>query len=261
MDRMAERQYEAHARAVPAITPAREKELSKLILGGDTSTAVAELVEGNMRLVLSLTRKYRPLPDYVDILFDGNLGLVEAACTFDSDKGRFSTWATPKIRTEIREGIYQRTSALSSLRSAMEVLKRAEESGRGRDAAIVRLAMAGIIPLYGDDDKPIDVIDTSMGNVSDDLHKSDLLALAARAVRELGLTDDQVELVAEANEKNGNGEAVAAMSRKLGVTRSAVRMMRAKLVWMLRKKILGYVGKDEYLLLSATGQLPGRRWK
>jgi len=257
----AERQYEAHARSVPEVDPERERHLSALVRGaegGERDAAIVELVEGNMRLVLNLTRKYRRMPDYPDILFDGNLGLTKAAATFDAEKGRFSTWATPKIRTEIRDGIYQRTSALSSLRSAMEVLNRAEKSGRTRDAEIVRLAMAGTIPLHDEDGKPIEVADPSMRNAADELGKNDLFDLAMRAISELGLTDDDVALVSNGDD---GGEIVGVISRRLGVTKSYVRMMKVRLLWMLRKKILGYVGKDEYLMLSAIGSLPGKTWK
>ena len=68
-------------------------------------------------------------------------------------------------------------------------------------------------------------------------------------------------LISDAGDPESKGAAVAAMSKKMGITKSAVRMIRLKLVWMLRKKILGYVGKDEYLILSAVGSLPGRNWK
>lgn len=264
MDRSVERRYEAIARSVLVTTPPREKALSALITGPDKQArdaAILELVSGNMRLVLNLTRKYRSMRDYGDIMFDGNLGLVKAASTFDCRLGKFSTWATPKIRTEIREGIYQRTSGLSSLRSASEVLDRAEKAGRTNDAVLVRLAMMDSIPLYDDDGKAIEVPDPSHEDASAALHRGDLLGLVHRAASELGLSDDDLSLVSEANEKASQGEAVAAISKKLGITKSAVRMMRAKLVWMIRKKILGYVGKDEYLILSAFGSLPSKRWK
>ena len=264
MDRSAEKQYEDYARGVPLTTPERESELSLLINGdpGDAKeNAILELVNGNMRLVLDLARKYRRMPDYSDTLFDGNLGLVRAAATFDSSKGRFSTWATPKIRTEIREGIYQRSSGLSALRSASEVLDRAEKNGRTNDVSIIKMAMMDSIPLYNDKGDLIDVADNDQESVPDQVHKNDLLELVHRAARELGLDEHDLTLVAESNKKDSNGEAVAEMSKRLEITKSAVRMLRAKLVWMIRKKILGYVGKDEYLILSAIGRLPGKAWR
>lgn len=257
----AERQYEMYARSVPVLTPIRERELSNVILGDDSvvkNAAIIELVESNMRLVLNLTRKYRSNPEYTDILFDGNLGLTKAAATFDANKGKFSTWATPKIRTEIRDGIYLRSSAVASLRSAREVIDRAEQDGRHRDADIIRLAIAGTVPLYDDDGKPIEIEDVSVISAAEQVHKHELIALVNKAVVELGLSEDDISLVSNGDDQ---GTVVSSIAEKLGVTKSCVRMKKVKLLWMLRKKILGYVGKDEYLILSAWDDIPGSSWK
>ena len=100
MDKSPERQYEDYARSIQIPTPCREAELSSIIMGRhcqDRDLAICELVTGNMRIVLSLAKKYRRMPDYVDTLFDGNLGLVKAAMDFDSAKGRFTTHAVMRI--------------------------------------------------------------------------------------------------------------------------------------------------------------------
>ncbi len=263
MDKSTERQYEEYARNVPMTTPEREKELSELITGatGDTrDQAILELVNGNMRLVLDLTSKYRNMPDYPDTLFDGNLGLIKAADSFDIKKGRFTTWATPKIRTEIRNGMYQRSSSLSSLRSAAEILAKAEKLGRTADATVTRLAMMEFIPLYDNAGKPLEVCDHNQVEVSELVHQRDLFSLVVKAAKELNLTEEDLLLVSESNDAASKGAAVASMGKTKGVTNATVRMMRAKLVWLIRKKILGYVGKDEYLLLSAIG-LPKKNWR
>ena len=264
MDRSASRQYETLARSVPVTAPERERELSDIIKGDpgdDRDKAILELVSGNMRIVLDLTSKYRMMPDYTDTLFDGNLGLVKAAATFDHTKGKFSTWATPKIRTEIRDGMYARSSSMSSMRSASEVLARAKKAGNNSGAMLAKLAMMDFIPLYDEEGKPVEVCDHSHPEVSDQLHKSDLLELVMRASSELGLTEHDLFLISDVNDASSKGAAVAGMSKRMGITKSAVRMIRAKLVWMLRKKILGYVGTDEYLIISAAGKIPGRNWR
>lgn len=276
MDRSPARQYEAYARSIPVTTPAREAELSALIQGGDGSDrdlAICELVNGNMRIVLNLTKKYRQMPDYVDILFDGNLGLVKAATDFDSRKGRFTTHATGRIKTEIRDGIVMRVgSPVSANRDAVALAIKLKALGPGEahglsklDLCSAKLAMmvvADAIPLYNEDGDPIDLVDPRSETMMDDIQRNDLLELVAKAKEDLCMTADDIELVADsASMRNGHSGVVVRIAQKTSRTQSAVRMRRLKLIWQIRRKILQYVGQEEYLLLSAVGRMPASNWR
>jgi RNA polymerase sigma factor (sigma-70 family) len=87
------------------ISPSRERELRRLIRGGDQATDA--FVKANLRLVVSVAKKYQAteLP-LLDLVQEGNLGLIHAVEKFDWRKGfKFSTYATWWIRQAISRGI------------------------------------------------------------------------------------------------------------------------------------------------------------
>ena len=91
---------------VPLLTNEREKELAERMMAGD-QTAKTELVEANLRLVVSIAKRYVGRGMYfLDLIQEGNLGLMKAVQKFDYTKGyKFSTYATWWIRQAITRAI------------------------------------------------------------------------------------------------------------------------------------------------------------
>lgn len=105
------RMYLKEIGRVQLLTPEREKELAEIMANSNDEAlkeqAKSELVESNLRLVVSIAKRYvNKGLFFLDLIQEGNLGLMKAVDKFDYDKGfKFSTYATWWIRQAITRAI------------------------------------------------------------------------------------------------------------------------------------------------------------
>jgi len=87
---------------IPLLTVQEEKELGRRIQNGDRE-AIQKLVESNLRFVIKIAKKYRGYSiSFLDLINEGNLGLIEAARRFDPSRNvRFTSYAVWWIRQAI----------------------------------------------------------------------------------------------------------------------------------------------------------------
>jgi RNA polymerase primary sigma factor len=140
-------QYLGRIRGGRLLDAAEERELSSLTREGDKE-ARTRLIESNLRLVISIAKKYRGrgVP-FEDLIQEGNAGLIKAVERFDPDLGnRFSTYATWWIRQAVTRAVadHARTVRLPThVVDALFRLRRAENAlslELGRDPTEEELA-------------------------------------------------------------------------------------------------------------------------
>ena len=109
---------QAYLRAIarlPRLTPEQEQELGRRIKDEADPEALRRLVEGNLRFVVSYAKRYRGLGvPFLDLIHEGNLGLMEAARRFDSDRNvKFITYAVWWIRQALTHALSAQSRAFA----------------------------------------------------------------------------------------------------------------------------------------------------
>ncbi len=97
---------------LPRVTPAEERDLGKKIQKGD-GKALRRLVEANLRFVVSYAKRYRGCGlSFLDLINEGNIGLIEAAKRFDPEKKvKFITYAVWWVRQAIIHALSDQSGA------------------------------------------------------------------------------------------------------------------------------------------------------
>ncbi|MGZ5449689.1 MAG: sigma-70 family RNA polymerase sigma factor [Thermoanaerobaculia bacterium] len=105
-------QYLQEIARVPRLTPERERELGRRIQENDKA-ALEELVKANLRFVVSYAKRYRNAHVlFLDLINEGNIGLIHAAKKYDPDKNvKFITYAVWWIRQAILHALSEQAGA------------------------------------------------------------------------------------------------------------------------------------------------------
>ena len=143
------RMYLTEIGKIPLLTADEEVALAKRIEAGD-QTAKDELIQANLRLVVSIAGHYNNRGmQYLDLIQEGNMGLIKAADKFDYRKGfKFSTYATWWIRQSITRALADQARTIRIPVHMVETINRLIRTSRqlmqdlGREPTTAEIADA-----------------------------------------------------------------------------------------------------------------------
>jgi RNA polymerase primary sigma factor len=142
------------------LTPERERELGRIVQSAESTEdarreAVDELVRGNLRFVVSYAKRFHsPGISFLDLINEGNIGLIQAARRFDPERGvKFITYAVWWVRQAISNALSEQWGAIrlphkqATLHSRLARVKEALSRSLGREATMAEIAAeAGLKP-------------------------------------------------------------------------------------------------------------------
>jgi RNA polymerase primary sigma factor len=143
------RQYLGEIGRYPLLSAGQETKLAWRVVDGDIE-AQQQLVEANLRLVVSIAKRYNSNGiSLLDLVQEGNLGLIRAAQKFDPARGfRFSTYATWWIRQSISRAVAEHTRTIHIPVHVVEMIYKIKRISRllyqdlGRDPLPEEIAVA-----------------------------------------------------------------------------------------------------------------------
>ena len=268
------RMYLKEIGQIKLLSAEEEVELAKAVAAGDQN-AKNKLTEANLRLVVSIAKKYSGRGLHIlDLIQEGNTGLIRAVDKFDWTKGnKFSTYATWWIRQAITRAIADQARTIRVPVHMVEVINKATRCNRklvqelGREPTVEEIAAELNLPVEkiieanrtaADTlslDTPVgDEEDTSIGSFVEDERTpgpadATSNALLAEALKEIldTLTEREADVLRmRFGMYDGRTHTLEEVGQIFGVTRERIRQIENKAIRKLRHPSRAKKIKDFY---------------
>ncbi|HVB60217.1 MAG TPA: sigma-70 family RNA polymerase sigma factor [Ktedonobacteraceae bacterium] len=266
------RQYLGEIGRYPLLTAEQESQLAWRVTHGDIE-AQQRLVEANLRLVVSIAKRYSNKGVMLlDLVQEGNLGLIRATQKFDPSRGfRFSTYATWWIRQAISRAVAEHTRAIHIPVHVVELIYKLKRISRhlyqelGRDPLPEEIARAAnltkerVVELQSMAETPISLdaplIDEEQYHLADSLEDTSVAAPVDVVTHQV-LRDQIASAMDVLNQRerqviewryglhDGYCHTLEELSAHFKLTRERIRQIEVKALRTLRQPIQVHLLRD-----------------
>lgn len=256
------RMYLREIGKVPLLTPEEEQELARRIAQGDQEAA-KKMTEANLRLVVSIAKRYvgRGM-QLLDLIQEGNLGLLKAVEKYDFTKGfKFSTYATWWVRQAITRALADQARTIRIPVHMVETMNKLTQCSRklqqelGREPTVEELSKAmRLTPERINEIRQMCMEPVSLESPvgeEDDSHLGDFIedntgSQPADAVSQAMLRQQLMEILDTLSEReakvlrlrygldDGRPRTLEEVGKEFNVTRERVRQIEAKALRKIR---------------------------
>ncbi len=253
--------YFKDIRKFPLLTQREESELVSRVKGGDR-TASEKLVNSNLKLVVSVAKRYvnRGLP-FEDLISAGNIGLIESIPRYTPNGARFSTYAYFHIRQKILREIYgksrtiklpiSRSDTLIRINKIIEYLadKKSQYPSIGEIAEYLGISGETVCLLLTRDSETFPLTSSYPGDEKQDVEKEAIDNTAKEDVNAIlsALDKEEREVIEKRYGLNGSyPQSLEEISLQIPLSRERIRQIEKKGLRKMRrtkevKKIYDYL--------------------
>jgi len=241
--------YLKDIRKIKVMTPERERELSELMKSGNLSEAEKEkihqeLLEGNLRFVITVAKKYQNQGlDFPDLIAEGNLGLMKAINNFDWNKNlRFISYAVWWVKQSILQSLNDNSRTIRLPVNIVQELykekKKVEKTGKDLDEKFDLLPNVVDLDrnINEEGDTLVDLIENKDAEMPDEGFNGEE-ALKSKLIALLGILDEREKVIIEDYfGLSGSPRTLEDIGEDFSLTKERIRQIKQKALRKLRNE-------------------------